>query len=166
MSFEGALFTIAEMAIGVAGFSAIVAAFTGQGPLTPTDRRRFVWLFTNSFVAALLAYVPVLLSEASLSETDLWRASSAFMCLVWAVAAIVWIIDEVRNKEPDAPRARGVWQGPLALVPSFLNFLLQLSNVFGLIWEPSGAAYTAGTLVWLYVGAITFVSIVLERPGE
>jgi len=154
------------MAIGVAGFSAIVAAFTGQGPLTPTDRRRFVWLFTNSFVAALLAYVPVLMSEAALSEAEVWRASSAFMCLVWAVAAAAWIVDEVRNKEPDDPRGHGVWQGPLALVPSFLNFLLQLSNVLGLFWEPSGAAYTAGTLVWLYVGAITFVSIVLERPGE
>ncbi len=166
MSFEGALFTIAEMAIRVTGFSAIVAAFTGQGPLTVTDRRRFVWLFTNAFVAALLAYVPVLLSEASLSEVDLWRASSAFMCGVWAVAATAWIVGEVRDGGKDRPRTRGVWQGPVALVPSFLNFLLQLSNVFGLFWEPSGAAYTAGTLVWLYVGAITFVSIVLERPSE
>jgi hypothetical protein len=55
---EDALFTIAEMAIGVAGFSAIVAAFTGQGPLTATDRRRFVWLY-----AAALPFVSIVLER-------------------------------------------------------------------------------------------------------
>ena len=54
MGAEDALFTIAEMAIGVAGFSAIVAAFTGHGPLTLTDRRRFVWLFTCSFAPSCI----------------------------------------------------------------------------------------------------------------
>ncbi len=165
MGAEDALFTIAEMAIGVAGFSAIVAAFAGRGPLSLTDRRRFVWLFTCSFVAALLAYVPVLLREASLSGPDLWRYSSASMSLVWVVASVVWVFGEVRQRGAGASQARGVWQGPAHLVPSFLNFLLQLCNVFGLFWEPSAAAYIGGTLVWLYAAALVFVSIVLERPA-
>ena len=71
MAVEDALFTIAEMAIGVAGFSAIVGAFTGSQALTVSDRRRFVWLFTNAFVAALLAFVPVLLADAFHSDSEL-----------------------------------------------------------------------------------------------
>ena len=50
-----ALPTIAEMAIGLAGFSAVVAAFTIRGELSQTDRSRFLLLFTTAFVAALLA---------------------------------------------------------------------------------------------------------------
>ena len=164
MGAEDALFTIAEMAVGVAGFSAIVAAFTGQGPLTVTDRRRVVWLFTCSFAAALLAFVPVLLREASLSGPDLWRYSSASMSLVWVVAAAAWVFGEVRQNRSGSAEATGFWQGPAALVPSFLNFLLQLSNTFGLFWEPSAAAYVGGTLVWLYAAVLPFMSIVLERP--
>jgi hypothetical protein len=165
MAAEDALFTIAEMAIGVAGFSAIVGAFTGSEDLTVTDRRRFVWLFTNAFMAALLAFVPVILHEAIPSGPELWRYSSLSMAVAWAVAAAAWIVDEVRQNRSDADKTKGFWQGPAALVPSFLNFVLQLANAFGLFSEPSAAVYIVGALVWLYSAALPFVSIVLERPA-
>ena len=159
---DEALFTIAEMSIGVAGFSAIVAAFTGQGPLTTRDRRRFVWLFTSSFIAALLSFIPVLLQEA-VAAADLWRASSAVMCVIWAISSGAWTVAEVRHQSAEPEEEKGLWQRPYALVPSFLNFVVQLANASGFLWEPSAAVYVAGTLVWLYVAALTFISIVLER---
>jgi len=164
VSVENALLTIAEMAIGVAGFSAVVAAFTGPRSLTVTDRRRFVWLFTNAFVAAVLPFVPVLLQEAFPTETELWRYSSACMAVVWVVAAAAWVFGEVRQRPEDVPESKGFWQGPAALVPPFLNFLLQLANVSGFFWEPSAVPYIGGTLIWLYAAALPFMSIVLERP--
>ena len=165
MSAEDALLTVAEMAIAVAGFSAIVAAFSGSGRLVATDRRRFVWLFANAVVAGFLAFVPVLLQEATFSGVKLWQYSSAAMCLAWAIAAALWVSDEVRAKRPRPSEPAGFWQGPLALVPSFLNFVLQAVNALGLLWEPSSAAYLAGTLVWLYGAVLPFLSIVLERPA-
>ncbi len=165
MNAPDALLTIAEMAIGVAGFSAVVAAFSGPRSLTVNDRRRFVWLFANAFVAALLAFVPVLLHEGGLSGAALWRGASACMVAVWVVAAAGWVVGEVRQEKAGAEDGKGFWQGPFALVPSFLNFLLQLANAVGLFWEPSAAAYLGGTLVWLYAAALPFMSIVLERPS-
>ena len=164
MAVEDALFTIAEMAIGVAGFSAIVGAFTGSQALTVSDRRRFVWLFTNAFVAALLAFVPVLLADAFHSDSELWRYSSASMAGVWVFVAGAWIYGEARQQSPDGGQAKGFWQGPIAWVPSFLNFLLQVANALGWFWEPSAAPYIGGALVWLYAAALPFVSMVLERP--
>ena len=78
-----ALLTIAEMAIALAGFSAVVAAFARQGALSPEDRSRFVWLFSTAFVAALLAFVPVLLIEANFEPPELWRCASGVMLLAW-----------------------------------------------------------------------------------
>ena len=164
MNAEDALVTIAEMAIGVAGFSAIVGAFSSDRSLSISDRRRFVWLFTNAFAAAFLAFVPVLLSELFSSEFNLWRYSSAAMAIVWGFAAAAWIFDELRQDRATRSAPKGFWQGPAALVPSFLNAVLQLVNASGLFWEPAATAYTAGTLVWLYCAAITFASMVLERP--
>ena len=165
MTPEDALLTIAEMAIGVAGFSAIVGAFTGSKALTVTDRRRFVWLFTNAFVAALLAFVPVILREAFSSGPELWRYSSLSMAVVWVLAACGWVVGEVRQNRSDSSGEKGFWQGPAALVPSFLNFVLQLANAFGVFAEPSASFYIIGALVWLYSAALPFVSIVLERPS-
>ena len=88
------------------------------------------------------------------------------MVIVWAMAAGAWIVGEVRHNAAADPEAKGFWQGPAALVPSFLNFLLQLANALGLFWEPSATAYIGGVLVWLYSAALPFMSLVLERPAD
>lgn len=63
---EGAdeLLTIAELSIGIAGFSGVVAAFLQNGGLHPFDRSRFINLFSLSFSTLIPAFVPLLLENA------------------------------------------------------------------------------------------------------
>lgn len=164
MTGGGALLTIAELAISLAGFSAVISAFTIHGKLTPVDRSKFLWLFATAFVAALLSFVPVVLDEAGLADARLWRMSSLVMVLVWFVSMGIWLVDVVRDRRVGT--AASFADGPLLVVPALANLLLQVLNIWGGFWQPSPAAYTIGTLVWLYAASLAFLSIVLERPDD
>jgi hypothetical protein len=165
MADAEALFTIAEMAIALAGFSAVVAAFTIHGKLTETDRSRFVWLFVTAFTAALLAFVPTILTGTGLTDAALWRASSGIMIVLWLILTVPFAVGLLRDRRDSSFVPQVFSQRPLILVPSVLNLALQLLNVWGAVWEPSAAIYIVGTLAWLSASAIVFMSIVLERPA-
>lgn len=70
------LLTLAELAIGLAGFSGVVVAFAHQGELTPLDRWRFAGLLSLSMGAAVAAFVPSIFHHLGFSGAPLWRASS------------------------------------------------------------------------------------------
>lgn len=162
MSTSDALLTVAEIAIALAGFSAVVAAFVREGELSRDDRVSFAWLFTTAFVAALLAFVPTLLAEASVEE--IWRSSSRVMVLAWLASMGLWVyLRFVEWRSADASPLR-FSEGPLMVVPALCNLALQCANGWGDWWAPNGAVYLLGTLVWLYTAALMFMSIVLERP--
>jgi len=156
------LLTIAQIAISLAGFSAIVSAFTIRGELTATDRIKVLWLFTTAFVTVLLAFVPVLLDEAGIVGVQLWRVSSLVMVLVWLVSIGIWVVGLAHDRRAGAVSSFA--DGPLLVIPAVANLILQVVNVTGIAWQPSPAAYTIGTLVWLYAASLAFLSIVLERP--
>jgi len=159
-----ALLTIAEIAITLAGFSAVVSAFTVDGALTRSDRGGFLWLFATAFVAALLAFVPIVLSQMGLANHVLWRASSGIMVLAWLLSMGLWFLGRLRDRrDPTAPSSFA--DGPLLVVPAVLNLILQMVNIWGGAWQPSPAVYTIGTLVWLYAASLVFMSIVLDRPA-
>ena len=165
MAGADALLTVAEMAIGLAGFSAVVAAFTTRGQLTPQDRSRFLWLFTTAFAAALLAFVPIVLSEASLEGAHLWRASSSIMVVIWVLTMGSWGVTELRERRDPSIALNSFAKGPLLVVPSIANVTLQAINVWGGAWEASAAIYILGTLCWLYAAALVFMSMVIERSA-
>ena len=52
------LLTIAELAIGLAGFSGVVVAFNRGGGLRPTDSFRFIALFCSALSVLVVAFVP------------------------------------------------------------------------------------------------------------
>jgi len=164
MTGGDALLTIAQLAISLAGFSAVVSAFTVRGELTQADRSKFLWLIATALVAALLAFVPIILDEARMDGIQLWRVSSLIMVLAWFVSMGIWLVELLRDRRRRSSPSFA--DGPLLVVPSVGNLILQLFNVSGMAWQPSPAAYIVGTLVWLYAASLAFLSIVLERPGD
>lgn len=164
MTSSDALLTIAEMAVGLAGFTAIVGTFARHGALSKLDRYRFIWLFISASVTALLAFVPIILSEGGLDGITLWRASSSIMIVIWLVQVGTWQTRFRRNRGDPEMGPSGLSQGPLLVIPSLVNLLIQIMNAGGVSWEPSAAVYIIGNLIWLYAAGLVFVSIVLERP--
>jgi len=166
MSGGDALLAIAEIAIAIAGFSGVVSAFTLHGTLARPDRSRFIWLFVTASVAALLAFVPIVLSQTGLTNDVLWRASSGIMVAAWLISMGLWLAAVLRRRRDPTRGPASFADGPLLVVPAASNLALQLINVWGGAWQPSPAAYTIGTLVWLYAAALAFLSMVLERPDS
>jgi hypothetical protein len=76
------LLTIAEIAVGLAGFSGVIAVFIQRGGLPLADRVRFLALFVTAFTALILAFLPIALAYSGFKDQDIWRISSGTMVLI------------------------------------------------------------------------------------
>jgi hypothetical protein len=165
MEASDELLTIAELAIGIAGFSGVIAAFLQHGGLHPFDRSRFVNLFFTAFSALVLAFVPILLGGVALPGNELWRISSGVMIGVWFLNAwftIQFVMPLIREyvSSPSNLPTIGIW------CVSVVNLSVQIVNVLGVVWTPCAQAFLFGLLVYLVVAGYLFAYIILYRPDE
>lgn len=99
MEVREELLPIAEIAIGIAGFTGVIAAFLQRGGLHRVDRVRFVNLFVAAFITLLLAYVPIVVSHLVADAARIWTYSSAVMVVVWflnVAFACAYVIPSIR----------------------------------------------------------------------
>ena len=160
LEHQDELLNIAEISIGIAGFSGVIAAFLHRGGLGRFDRVRFLNLFVTAFSILVLSYVPIVIAEISKS---VWFYSSLVMIGVWAFSvmfATLYMIPVV-NKRIDS---FGMVPNTLIWVPSCANLLIQILNVTGWFWNSSFLAYLFGLFVYLYAACLFFVFLVLYRP--
>jgi len=76
MDIGNALLTFSQLALGLAGFSAILVALSGRPHLwTPVDSFRIKNMLTFAFEAVFLSLVPFMLAFFAISESVLWRIS-------------------------------------------------------------------------------------------
>ena len=158
------LLTIAELAVGLAGIAGLVVAFTHGGKLLPTDRFRFIALFSQALFAAFLAFVPFGFHHAGQVGPAVWRASSGVMVVVW-VCTSWWIGVYLRpdfSASEDLPNAFYV----ALAAPSVFGLLLQIGNFVGWPMEPGVLPYLVGLLTWLSVPALLFATLILYREKE
>lgn len=164
MEASDELLTIAELAIGLAGFSGVVVAFTQRGELRAADRYRFIALFSQALSVVFLAFVPLGFHHAGQVAPTVWTASSAVMLLVWVFTAWllrVRLMPEFSDDERLPKYSVGVIWGI-----GILNPLLQSANVIGWPMGSGPLLYLAGLILWLSVTAFFFASLVLYRAKE
>ena len=155
------LLTSAEIAIGLAGFSGVVAAFTR---LRTEDRVRFLMLVGGSFFVVLLAFVPFLLDLAGMPERSVWRWASA----TWAVAFAGCL--PLLRLGRRAIVAQGTpapgWSIVLIVLVIGAVSLAQLGNVLAWPYEPGPVPFILSLMTGLLASGVIFVYIVLIRPGD
>ena len=162
LEHQDELLNIAEISIGIAGFSGLMAAFLQRGGLANLDRVRFVNLFVTAFSTLVLAYVPIVVSELT---DSLWFYSSLVMIGVWFFSVgvgVFYVVPAVHAHE----QAAGTVPGMLIWIPSLANFFVQLLNVTGWLWETGFLAYLFGLFVYLYAACVMFVFVVIYRPDS
>ena len=94
------LYTLAELAVALAGFSAVIGVLSRRKD--PTDRKvnalRLQVMLETCFMVAAAALVPTLLSHFSVDSTVIWRVASAiFLCIAIPFEFIA------RNRTRDMP---------------------------------------------------------------
>jgi len=162
------LLTLAEIAIGLAGFSGVVVAFSRGSGLHDIDRFYFVALLTVTLSAFALAFVPFGFHRVGYNGPALWMASSAAMlataaCVGWSLVASI----------PRELRAEGVrgrrWHknvaGKVGDVVSWglpaLIAVLQVANIGGWPMESDALFYVAGLVFWLLIAGMNFFYLVV-----
>ena len=110
-----------------------------------------------------MAYLPMGLAHAGLSDSELWRTSSgAFLCFVLIGGASMTqrmraLPDDVRSVMN--PVVRG-----MSIATWILTMLLLLLNLSGLGFKPQFVPYFVGLVLLLLNGSIQFTRILFVRP--
>ena len=157
-----ALFTIAEVAVGITGFSGIVLAISHRpGALDPFDASRIFLLLAAGVATIVVSLFPVGLHAAGVASGSIWRWSSASMVVVnlgviagglragpWVVSARDWVI------------------APVLLTATLFNLAAQILNATGLVFHGSFSVFFFGLLWWVTFSGTQFVLIIFVRPRD
>ena len=155
------LFTLAELAVALAGFSAIIGVLStrkGSSEIQVNSLRLQVMLET-CFMVAAASLIPVLLDQFSMAPAVLWRvASAAFLCMAIPYEFVA------RNRTKDMPN--------MTLTKMNINTinwglsigadLVLVAILFSLVGAYSEAFYLVTLLLQLVVAGILFVQFAAE----
>lgn len=156
------LLTMAQVAVGLAGFSGVVTAFSRTRDFPAEDRVRFLMLVGGSFFVILLALVPFILELGGMPERETWRWSSGVWLL--GLAGCTPLLVAGRRIILRRGRPAPGWSILLVVVVSLSASLAQLGNVFGWPWAPGPVPFLLGLVAGLVGSGSIFVYLVLIRP--
>lgn len=157
LSADSFLSSVVEVAIGMAGFAGIVAAIR-QRALTrwpPEQRLLLEMLVVASAAAITFAFLPIVLAEAGLAPSRIWRIGSASL-IAWYVGIAVFRIRQVGRTSVAVPLGRS-----FAAWVVFLTVLQALNLGLGLSWP-----YLVGIFGLLANGFIFFLRLLLRDVEE
>ena len=152
-----ALYIVAEVSIGLAGFTGVIAALQGRDGWHPIDVWRVVALLCITFSALFLALIPVGLHAAGLSDSSVWRISGGL-----GVAAIVVGYIIIKRYEPPDGMAQ---QGAYNLAGSALGVILLLLHILTTVLAAFWPFFFA-LLTILLLSSFQFSNILLLRPNR
>jgi hypothetical protein len=161
-----ALTLLAELFIGIAGFSGIVVALSGSSVASdPLDRFRVVSLLVIALGGAVFAAAPLVLADAGASPRLSWLIASGAYSVYLALNA-AWLVRR-RSTLPQAALDSlhpVVWI--LVLGGSSIFAAALLANAIGWPFSNPAVVYLYSLLYALLVSCIQFVRLLLVRPGN
>jgi hypothetical protein len=148
----------AEISIGLAGFTGIMAALYARDTWHPFDRFRTVSLLIISFGALAFALAPHGLHLLGVPDETLWRiCSGAFVAFAFVTAIAVMRLQP--------PGYSSVPFYPLVLA----SYAALISVAVGLFPQASSALYFAALFLNLGIAGVLFLRVassVLASPSE
>lgn|SRR5262245_1190046 len=164
--------TIAELALGIAGFSGVILVFGGlPETMHPVDSIRVRLLLSMSLGAMVLAMFPFGMQLFSVDGAWIWRLTCGALVAYCLLMGAVFFRD--LRRMTDASRlellggrglGRRVWAVAVGL-SSLAVFLAQVVHAAGWL-SGLGQAVLFSGLIWLVaLAAYLFASLVFDRPA-
>jgi hypothetical protein len=156
------LLGISTVATAIAGFSGVVAAFSGRadGTWQPAERFRTTNMLILSLAAALLSFVPLTEELLRVPDPILWVVASSVL-FVFCSFYFVRTIFLLRRPSLRGPGVLVEWVKPVYFVCLALAILLQVLNVGGLFVERGAGPFVGGLMFVLIPAGLMFVVLVL-----
>jgi hypothetical protein len=158
------LSTIAQIALGLAGFSAVLIALSGEPRRwTPIDAFRITGMLAYSFGALFLSLIPLVLGSFSLPEPTIWRVASGLtgIFLLGGSALALRRFRRLTTPHQVALGSRAAYANQGVL--SFIG-LLEVAAAVCLI-GPSAGFFILGLVVLLGFAAYIVARFLFARPG-
>ncbi len=165
MTHADILLTFAEIGIGLAGFTGVVATFGHRGRLSPLDVFRFLSAFAIAIFLTVASLLPVGLHHMGLGETMVWRIGSLLGVGYVAVGSPIFYRFG-RRLGPAFRQARIPATSWVVEYSGRLFLVISLSNAIGWPFRPNFATFFASLVLAFVVAAITFAMIVVYRPDH
>jgi len=155
------LFTLAELAVALAGFSAIIGVLSTQKRSSDVrvNSLRLQVMLETCFMVVAASLIPVLLDQFNTAPGVLWRAAAvAFLCMAIPYEFVA------RNRTKDMPNMT-LTKMNINTVNWGLSItadLVLVAIVFGLVGAYSEAFYLVALLLQLTLSGILFVQFAAE----
>jgi len=165
IDIANALLTFAQVAIGLAGFSAILVALSGKPhQWTPVDAFRIRNILAFSFQSAFLALIPVVLAFFSVPQPAVWQVS----LLILAIATLGGVLLVLSGVYRLSPSERAVLN---AVVVSAVVAVLCLMAAVELlaafdIARPASGVFFLGLVVLLGISTVLVARFLFARPAD
>jgi hypothetical protein len=158
--------TIAEISIGLAGFSGLVVALRkGSGSLDEIQKYRLRILFSLSFGAMFLSLLPDTLVNFGVPDERVWFDSSAGI-FGYSLLFIAWWIVSSRRMARIAPEIFNWMAFSTMATGHTIVLLLQLAIVLGFLENRAPGVIALGLIWYLIHAAQQFVRMLFVQPRE
>ena len=164
MEFPEYLQTIGEVGIGLVGFSGLILALRKSvGPLTEVHKYRLQVLFSLSFGAIFLSFLPELLFTFGVRHDLVWKLASISVLLYSLLFLVWWFLRTTRIKKSN-PEIFTWTVFRLIVSVHIIVMLFQFAYVLS-IFDIAGAAAFSLALIWyLLHSAHQFVRMLFLQP--
>lgn len=165
INISDVLLAYSQLALGLAGFSAILVALSGSpSDWTAVDSFRIKNMLAFSFSGVFLALTPVLLTFFAVPEPELWRVSLAVLAVTTLGGALFALLGIRRLTLSD----RSVLSRPLIfLVLSVLSVAALVETIAAFrSWKAAPGVFFAGLLVLLAMSVYLVVRFLFARPSN
>lgn len=156
--------TIAEISIGLAGFSGLIVALRrNPGPLTEVHKFRLRILLANTFAAMFLSLLPDLLLSFRVPEGRIWFDSSASM-LGFSLLFVIWLVTAGRRMARVVPEIFNWLIFYTFTAGHVVVVMLQAAVMAGLIAGRAPGAFMLGLVWYLIHATFQFVRMLFILP--
>lgn len=157
---EAIFYALTEVAIALAGFSGIAAAFRlrGENAWSPTELRVLWFLIIDSFLVVFLSFIPIALHLATVSTDLIWAVCSVLLA-AWFIFGNLVVFQGERRKRV-LKQAKTTITASLFKIITVIALIIALCLVlsaFDFLVPRGQAIYVGGLLALLAFAAVEFL---------
>jgi hypothetical protein len=159
------LLTFSQVAIGLAGFSAILVALSGKPhQWTAVDAFRIRNILAFSFESVFLSLVPFVLTFFSLRAPAVWQVSLWILALATLGGVVQILVGVYRMSRSDRAVLKSLVISAVTLV-LLVMAVIELLAAVGTV-GPASAVFFLGLVVLLGVSAVLVARFLFARPAD
>jgi len=160
-----ALLAMAQIAIGLAGFSAILVALSGKPhQWKPVDAFRIRNILAFTFQSVFLSLTPFVLAFFPLAESTVWKVSLLIIALATFAAVLLVLSGVYRLSRSERAVLNGL---VVSTVTATLGTMaaIELLAAFGIV-RPAAGVFFLGLVVLLGVSTVLVARFLFARPAD